>query len=246
MSKRFVPPPTKGAGEDHFLDAQPARDERALLLPIQNIRIGKNIRSDVGDLTELLESIRANGIMNALLVAKTQRGLELVGGHRRLECAKRLGLKTVPVRLIEGEPGILALLDNLQREALSAWDTCRAVHDLLPLFATQRELAAAINKDESYVSKCLSIARSNPELERVQALSLHELFAQTRELREPGRKSSGALPGGRAVAQPVYFKENPKAKTFTLRINYSDHAGEQTKQQIIMKLEEILKRLRGG
>jgi ParB family chromosome partitioning protein len=110
------------------LEHAPARDASALLVPTVSIIITQNPRSDLGDLTELKDSIATRGILTPLLVAKTNAGVELLGGHRRLQCAKDLGLTTVPCRVVEtGEPEVIKLLDNIMREALSPQDECLAL-----------------------------------------------------------------------------------------------------------------------
>ncbi len=63
-------------------------------LPIEDIKIKKRIRKDLGDLTSLIDSLRNHGLMNPVVVTKNN---ELIAGHRRIESAKVLGWKSIDV-----------------------------------------------------------------------------------------------------------------------------------------------------
>src|SRR4051794_25866789 len=99
--KPFTPKPTKK--EVLRLDDVPARDDQALVLPVSAILVKQNPRSDLGDLSELKHSILERGVLNPLLVAKVGDRWELLGGNRRLECAKQIGMTDVPCRLVTTE-----------------------------------------------------------------------------------------------------------------------------------------------
>jgi ParB/RepB/Spo0J family partition protein len=263
--KRFVPR-HQVQGTPHPLETQPSRDDQAIILPISVIRTGNNPRSDLGDLTELCSSIKRHGVLQAVLVAKGHGSFLLIAGHRRLEAAKLAGLRTIPSRIVQADEDggvVLALVENLQRSALNPIDEVLGVARLVPIFhGSQVELAGALGKSKAYISKCLKTAQfikdhgvSDPKLSLSMLLELPYASdpaqavkdvqsGQTTNSKEV-RARSGPVPGGRAVSEPVYFKENPKAKTFTLRVNYSDLLGDRSKAEIITKLEEILKRLRG-
>jgi ParB family chromosome partitioning protein len=72
----------------------------AFLAPIGMVSRGRNPRRDLGDLTELTESIRQHGVLLPLLVERHHRGgLRLIAGERRYAAAKAAGQQTVPVIL---------------------------------------------------------------------------------------------------------------------------------------------------
>ena len=67
-------------------------------LPIEDIKIKKRIRKDLGDLTSLIDSLRNHGLMNPVVVTKKN---ELIAGHRRIESAKVLGWKSIEVMVLD-------------------------------------------------------------------------------------------------------------------------------------------------
>ena len=88
------------------------------LVPFQNHPY--QVREDAA-LSELMESIRTHGVLSPLLARQKGDGYELVSGHRRRLAAQKLGLKTVPVLVLEmsDDEAVILLVDsNLQRENL--------------------------------------------------------------------------------------------------------------------------------
>lgn len=247
------------------------KDPQALLLPINLIKTAENVRASLPNIDDLVESVKAVGILQALLVAKTERGLELVAGRRRLEAAKVAGLREVPVRVTNASPEqiqVLRLVENIQREDLSPRDEITAVAKLATVFdGNQTELAKAIGKSKSYVSRCVKAAKilvGHPScagatltkaalFEIADAADpsalLKQLQTGTRqELRDAkaGRKPSGALSGGRYVQQAIQFRQNEKTGVMSLRMNFSpDRTPAESRAQIIKTLEEIVKKLKG-
>ena len=66
-------------------------------LPIEDIKIKKRIRKDLGDLTSLIDSLRSHGLMNPVVITKNN---ELIAGHRRIASAKVLGWKSIDVMVL--------------------------------------------------------------------------------------------------------------------------------------------------
>lgn len=64
---------------------------------IQRIRVHRRVRKEIGDIQPLMESIRAHGLLNPLIVTPEY---ELIAGQRRLESVKRLGWKAVQCRIV--------------------------------------------------------------------------------------------------------------------------------------------------
>jgi ParB/RepB/Spo0J family partition protein len=225
-----------------FFASELRRDDKAIMLSVSSIKVKSNVRGDLGDLQELTESIRINGIWSPLLVQQEGDQYLLVAGHRRLAVAKALSLEAVPARLVVGSLSVISLLDNLQRQNLSGWDTCRAIHGLLPLFEdNQSRLAEAIQKSKSYVSQAVAVVNSNLEVQHVKHLSLREIF-QLASIKN--RKSPGPVPGGRFVTGAIRYRDTKSG--FTLQINWdSERTPVESKDKIIAKLEGILKKLKG-
>lgn len=89
-------------------------------LRVDEIKAKKRIRKDLGDLTQLTESIRTHGLMNPIVVNEKK---ELIAGERRLESVKRLGWISVEVHVVhvpsEAAKIQMEIDENLYRRALS-------------------------------------------------------------------------------------------------------------------------------
>ncbi len=122
---------------------------------------------DAERLQELAEAIRAQGIIEPLVVrAVAQAGLgdpryELIAGERRLRAAKEAGLETVPVVVGDFDDRTaleVSLVENLAREDLGAVDEARAFVRLVREFALSHEqIAQRIGKSRPYVSNTIRL-----------------------------------------------------------------------------------------
>jgi ParB family chromosome partitioning protein len=124
------------------------------------------------ELDGLARSIREHGVLQPLLVrplADAETGFELVAGERRWRAAQRAGLHEVPVvvRALGDAAALeLALVENLQREDLSALEEAAAYRRLIDEFGrTQADLAEAVGKSRSHVANTLRLL-SLPEAVR--------------------------------------------------------------------------------
>jgi ParB family chromosome partitioning protein len=123
---------------------------------------------DEGRLTELANSIKEKGIIEPLIVRKTDGGYELIVGERRWRAAQRAGLKEVPVIVREAttaEAMELALIENLQREDLNPLEEAEAYKRLMEEFHyTQEELAKRIGKDRATVANAVRLLKLPQEI----------------------------------------------------------------------------------
>lgn len=114
-------------------------------------------------LQELTQSIRVNGIIQPLVLRKTEDGYQLIAGERRLRAAKLAGLKQVPAvirRSTDRESLELAIIENIQREDLNCIDAALAYFRLQEEFSlTQEEVATRVGKDRVTVSNHLRLLR---------------------------------------------------------------------------------------
>ncbi len=119
---------------------------------------------DEGQLAELAESIRNQGIIQPLIVVEEEGGLSLVAGERRLRAAQLAGLKEVPVfvREVDGDQQLLelALVENLQRADLNPLEEAEAYQALRDGFSlSQDEIAKRVGKNRSTVTNTLRLLR---------------------------------------------------------------------------------------
>lgn len=122
-------------------------------------------RRDFDDetLEELAQSIRANGIIQPLVVRKGPHGYQLIAGERRLRAAKLAGFKQVPIvirKSTDREALELALIENIQRQNLNCIDEALAYFQLAQDFSlTQEEIAKQVGKDRATVANYLRLLR---------------------------------------------------------------------------------------
>ena len=123
-------------------------------------------RMDEGALYELAESIKAQGIMQPILVRRLQKGpndgkYEIIAGERRFRAAKLAGLDSVPV-LVRDVPdeaaAAMALIENIQREDLNPLEEAQGLQRLVKEFGLTHELAAqAVGRSRSAASNLLRL-----------------------------------------------------------------------------------------
>jgi ParB family transcriptional regulator, chromosome partitioning protein len=124
-------------------------------------------------LEELAASIRANGIIQPLIVRRYEGHFQLVAGERRWRAAKLAGLRDVPVVVQEiADPLLLeiALIENIQREDLNAIETARAYERLSrDLGLSQEEIGRRTGKDRTSITNALRLLRLPSEVQLLLA-----------------------------------------------------------------------------
>jgi len=122
-------------------------------------------------LDELARSIKANGVIQPIVVRKIDGGYQIIAGERRWRAAQRAGLTRVPVVVKDIPAGKdarvleIALIENIQREDLNPIDEAAAYEKLTNDFnMTQEEIAAAVGKDRSSVANHLRLLKLPQEV----------------------------------------------------------------------------------
>jgi ParB family chromosome partitioning protein len=120
-------------------------------------------RFDESKLQELVESIKEKGILEPLIVRRTDQGYELMVGERRWRAAQKAGLKEVPVLVKEAERGEaleISLIENLQREDLNPIEAAEAFKHLIEEFnISQEDLSKRIGKDRTTIANTLRLLK---------------------------------------------------------------------------------------
>lgn len=124
-------------------------------------------------LSELVESIRENGLLQPLVVRPAEDGWEIVAGERRWRALRELGRERAPsiVRELDDDQMlVLALVENLQREGLSPVEEARGYQQLVESFGlTQQEVAERVGRDRSTVSNTLRLLKLEEEIQAMLA-----------------------------------------------------------------------------
>ncbi len=158
-----------GRGLETLLGAsEPPRDADSTaphVLPLALLQSGKyqpRTRMDEGALSELADSIRAQGVMQPVLVRAVGGGrYEIIAGERRVRAATIAGLAEVPV-LVRDVPdeaaAAMALIENIQREDLNPLEEAQGVQRLITEFhLTHEDAATAIGRSRSATSNLLRL-----------------------------------------------------------------------------------------
>ena len=177
-------------------------DPEVRLIAVPRIRANRyQPRSEFDDakLKELSETIRVHGVIQPIVVRRIGDAYELVAGERRWRAAQLLGLDRIPaiVRTLSDEQAAsVALIENLQRENLTAIEEATAYQQLIELHhMTQESLAQRLGRGQSTVANKLRLLHlSEPVQDAVRKREISERHArallqvegeaQTRLLRE--------------------------------------------------------------
>ncbi|MCD6532230.1 ParB/RepB/Spo0J family partition protein [bacterium] len=121
-------------------------------------------------LEELAESIKSQGVLQPILVARDGEDYVLIAGERRIRASKLAGLEKIPAIVLPEKPSdeqlvFLALVENLQREDLDPVEEAEAYRTLAEKFGmTQEEIARRVGKSRPAVANALRLLRLPPKV----------------------------------------------------------------------------------
>lgn len=122
-------------------------------------------------LQELADSIKEHGVFQPIIVKRSIKGYEIVAGERRFRASKLAGKQSIPaiIRDFNDEQMMeIALLENLQRENLTAIEEAQAYKNMLEqLNLTQEELAKKVGKSRSHITNILGLLRLPEEVQNM-------------------------------------------------------------------------------
>ena len=166
----MIRPKGLGRGLDALLsgtdDTAQAKDALQSI-PLDRLRPGRyqpRSRMDEASLAELAESVRAQGVMQPILVRPVDGGrFEIIAGERRWRAAQIAGLREVPV-LVKAVPDqaalALSLIENIQREDLNPLEEAQGLKRLIEEFGLTHEAAAqAVGRSRSAVTNLLRLTQ---------------------------------------------------------------------------------------
>ncbi|MBI4713902.1 ParB/RepB/Spo0J family partition protein [Candidatus Uhrbacteria bacterium] len=120
------------------------------------------------ELEDLINSIQEHGIIQPLIVTRSNGEYELIAGERRLRAARTLGLKTVPAIVrdaTEQQKLELALIENIQRQDLNALEEALAYKALIEEFnLTQEQVSKRVGKSRSNIANILRLLELPEEI----------------------------------------------------------------------------------
>ena len=116
---------------------------------------------DEAEIADLADSIRAHGILQPLVVRRTELGFELIAGERRLRAALAADWRQVPVQIRDVDDrqmAELAIVENVQRKDLNAIEKAESFQRYIDQYhCTQEEVATRVNVDRSTVANLIRL-----------------------------------------------------------------------------------------
>lgn len=125
-----------------------------------------NPRKVIGDVSELAESIKANGILQNLTVVPNDDFTVIIVWHRRLAAAKQAGLTELPcaiVEMTEKEQLSTMLTENMQRSDLTVYEEAKGCQLLLDLGDTVAEIAKKAGFSKSKIRRRVKLCELDEE-----------------------------------------------------------------------------------
>lgn len=154
-----------------------------------------NPRKDLGDLTELTDSIKANGVFQNLTVVPEGDGYTIIIGHRRCAAAKAAGLTEVPcivTEMSEREQLQTMLLENMQRSDLTVYEQAQGFQLMLDMGIGVDEIAEKSGFSATTVRrrvKLLELDKDKFKKSEERGVSLFE-YMELDKLKSPERKNA--------------------------------------------------------
>jgi ParB family chromosome partitioning protein len=159
-------PAAPAAPSAGFQPAPPCDDALAGLKRVSIDQIQSNPSQprqdfDPAEIASLSQSITAHGLLQPIVLRKTDDGYELVAGERRLRAAQAAGMSNVPANVIEADDRAsaeLAIVENLHRKDLNALEKAASFHRYLEQYGcTQEELASRLKLDRSTIANLIRL-----------------------------------------------------------------------------------------
>lgn len=219
---------------------------------------------DEDSLNELAKSIGLHGVLQPVLVRKTEKGYQLIAGERRWLAAQRAGLKEVPCRVMEladREVSEAAIEENLKRKDLNVLEKAQAFQDYVDRFGcTIEELGKRLSMDRSTVSNMLRLlelpepvrrllheekitgghAKAMLPLEEVDQLAVCErIQAESLSVRKTEQAVRSILRGEKADTIPI--ESAKKQKAAPERTSHVDSLEQQLRDTLGLKVQIKLK-----
>jgi ParB family transcriptional regulator, chromosome partitioning protein len=187
--KRGLPVRVKMRHDTHFVEELAARHEAPIgrMIPLSAIEPDPGQpRSTMGDLGDLVGSIREKGVLEPILVRPRPGGPEgglsgvlyrIISGERRYRAAQEAGLYEVPaieMEISDEEALEIALIENLQRKDLTPFEEAEGYRLLAETHAyTHEAIAEAVGKSRTVITESMSLLQMPPQArDTVQALGI--------------------------------------------------------------------------
>ncbi len=275
MSKKAgLPAMLKMRHDAHYVESLASYSGAAVgrMIPVDQVRPNPDQpRKALGDLRELTESIRMQGVLQPLLVRFVPREgcYYIISGERRYHSARAAGLREVPViekTADDAETLEIALIENIQRKDLTPFEESDGLQRLIDTFGyTHDDVAKKIGRSRSSVSETLMllkipdpIRKKCTEANLTSKSLLLEISKQPTEkkmlevlarilhgglTRDASRQERAEEKNGPQRPQPFVFQFEPENESFRFRLQFKK--SHVSRDELVRTLREILAQLEG-
>ena len=241
------------------------------MIPITKIMPNpQQARNELGDLTDLIQSIKEKGILEPVIIRPKGSYYEIIAGERRYSAARKAGLNEIPcieMDVDDNEAMEIALIENLQRKNLNVFEEADGLRTLADMYGYSHELIAnKIGKARSTVTEIITLCRIPHDLRKLcqnnnitsrstlleiakqkskeDMLKLINSIIQRDLTRMDTRELSKAIKGKKPIKVKKYvYNYTPREKkTYKLRIEFKKPS--VSKEELIKILEEVINHLR--
>lgn len=268
--KKGLPTTLKMRHDRHYVEELSSRSGAPVgrMISIDRLEPNPNQpRIEIGDLSDLIASIREKGVLEPLLVRPSEVGgrFMIISGERRYRAAREAGLREIPcieMQVDDRAVAEIALIENLQRKDLTAFEEADGLLVLVERFGyTHEEISRKIGKSRSSVTEALTIASLPMEIRelcrRADIVSKSLLLQVVRQddkesmvqfvkrvseqglTRDEARRSRTKK---QARSQPYIFRHQPPGREFTFEVKFRRSSVER--EELIQILENILDMVR--
>lgn len=272
MPKRGLPTTVRMRHDEHYVDAlaSSAGTPIGRMIPIEQLDPNPNQpRQVMGDLSELMASIAEKGIIEPIIVRQRGPRFQIIAGERRYQAAIQVGLQEIPIVIREVDDAEIieiALVENIQRKDLTAFEEAEALHALATRCNyTHEDMARRLGKSRTSITESLSLNQMPDQVKNLCRLAdihakslllqivrqgdsekmvalIEKIGRDGTPTREAARKETAKPKPGRPKAYTFNYKAPTKA--FYLQLRFAKSRVE--KDEVISALEAIIDDLRSA
>lgn len=269
MAKKVgLPDFIKMKHDHHLVDEISLRTKTPVIrnVPVEKILANQmQPRRDMGDLKELTNSIKENGIIEPVIVKPRDGNFEIIAGERRFRAAKEAGMTEIPCiehDIPDNEALEMSIVENIQRKDLNVFEQADSIRSLAEIYGyTHEEIAKKIGKSRVTVTELVRITDLPAEIrERCLQLGIDSktfLLELTKtgdaEKMDEILSQYGKKPVSREVVKEQRKEKEGKPKAFRfqfvsddkkVRINFQFRHENVDRGRVIEVLERLISDIR--
>jgi ParB family chromosome partitioning protein len=258
--------------DEHYVEALTSSAGAPIgrLVPIDELDPNPNQpRQVMGDLSELMASIAEKGIIEPIIVRQRGSRFQIVAGERRYQAAVQVGLREIPIVIREVDDNEIieiALIENIQRKDLTAFEEAEALQSLATRCSyTHEDMARKLGKSRSSITESLSLNHMPDEVKNLcrladissksllleivrqgdpqKMIALVEKISRDGGTREAVRRDKEAAKP-KTAGRPKHYTFSYKAPTKAFRLQLRFTKSRVDRDEVIEALQAIIKELR--